>query len=51
MVTNRQRGRTKVTRSESMPEWVGGSYDLDGFDPTTVVFDDPKQCWKRAFSG
>ena len=30
-------------------EWSGGAYDPDAFDPTQVVFDDPRKRWKRAF--
>lgn len=33
----------------SMLEWVGGHYDPDAFDPTTVVFEDPRKRWKIAF--
>lgn len=32
-----------------MIEWVGGHYDPDAFDPTTVVFEDPRKRWKIAF--
>ncbi|MGI8496488.1 MAG: plasmid pRiA4b ORF-3 family protein [Gemmatimonadaceae bacterium] len=30
-------------------EWVGGSYDVEAFDPTTVRFDDPRERWRVAF--
>jgi Plasmid pRiA4b ORF-3-like protein len=33
----------------SLLAWAGGSYDLDAFDPTAVVFDDPIKRWKTAF--
>ena len=33
----------------SMMEWVGGSYEPDAFDPKTVVFDNPRKRWKKAF--
>ena len=33
----------------SMLEWVGGTYDPDAFDPREVVFDNPRQRWKKAF--
>jgi hypothetical protein len=32
-----------------MVEWSGHAYDPDAFDPTKVVFDDPRQRWTRAF--
>lgn len=34
---------------ESTLEWVGGEYDPDAFDPNAIVFDNPRQRWKRAF--
>lgn len=30
-------------------EWSGGAYDPERFEPTRVVFDDPRKRWKRAF--
>ena len=33
----------------SMKQWAGGAYDPDAFDPTAVVFDDPRKRWKQAF--
>jgi len=33
----------------SMLEWAGGAYDADAFDPSAVVFDDPRKRWKKAF--
>jgi hypothetical protein len=33
----------------AMVEWSGHAYDPDAFDPTKVVFDDPRQRWTRAF--
>jgi hypothetical protein len=33
----------------SMLEWAGGGYDPDAFDPKAVVFDNPRQRWKKAF--
>ena len=33
----------------SMLQWVGGGYDPDAFDPTAVVFEDPRKRWKIAF--
>ena len=32
-----------------MLEWAGGDYDADAFDPSAVVFDNPRQRWKKAF--
>jgi hypothetical protein len=29
--------------------WAGGEYDPDGFKPDDVVFDNPRERWKRAF--
>ncbi len=29
--------------------WAGGAYDPDAFNPKAVVFDDPRQRWKKAF--
>jgi hypothetical protein len=34
---------------DSFLTWVGGSYDPDAFDPAGVVFDDPRERWKKAF--
>lgn len=34
---------------EEYLEWVGGSYDPNAFDPTKVVFDDPRKRWETAF--
>jgi hypothetical protein len=31
-----------------MLEWAG-AYDPDAFDPKAVVFDNPRQRWKKAF--
>ncbi len=28
--------------------WVGGSYGPDAFDPAQVIFDDPRERWKKA---
>jgi hypothetical protein len=33
----------------SMLEWAGGSYDSDAFDPAAIVFDDPRERWRKAF--
>ena len=33
-----------------MREWFGGPFNPDAFDPTVVVFDDPKRRWDQAFS-
>lgn len=30
-------------------QWAGGEYDPEAFDPSAVVFDDPRKRWKRAF--
>lgn len=30
-------------------DWVGGNFDPDEFAPHTVVFDDPRDRWVRAF--
>jgi hypothetical protein len=32
-----------------MLEWAGGAYDADAFDPSAVVFDNPRKRWKKAF--
>ena len=34
---------------DSMLEWVGGSFDPEGFDPGQVSFDDPRARWRTAF--
>jgi len=36
---------------ESTLEWLGGSFDPEKFDASTVRFDDPKKRWRIAFSG
>lgn len=33
----------------SMIRWSGGAYDPSAFDPETIVFDDPRKRWKKAF--
>ena len=33
----------------SMLEWVGGVFDPNAFDPKDVVFDNPRERWRRAF--
>jgi hypothetical protein len=37
--------------NESYPEWVGGAFDPESFNPKKVRFDDPKKRWRIAFSG
>lgn len=32
-----------------MLEWVGGSFDPEGFEVEKVHFDDPLKRWKAAF--
>lgn len=39
----------KHSEHASMLQWVGGGYDPDVFDPTAVVFEDPRKRWKIAF--
>lgn len=39
----------KHERHSELLEWLGGSFDPDDFDATTVTFDDPKERWKNAF--
>ncbi len=34
---------------QSTLQWAGGEYDPDSFEPAAVVFDNPRQRWKRAF--
>lgn len=34
---------------ESMMEWLGGSFDPEGFEPSQVKFDDPSKRFKIAF--
>lgn len=29
--------------------WAGGEYDPDAFDPSAIVFDNPRKRWKKAF--
>ena len=33
----------------SMLDWAGGTYYPDAFDPKAVVFDNPRDRWKKAF--
>lgn len=35
---------------ESMMEWLDEGFDPDHFDPADVVFDDPEERWRIAFS-
>lgn len=39
----------KHERHEELINWIGGSFDPDDFDATTITFDDPKKRWKTAF--
>ncbi len=34
---------------QSTLEWAGGEDDPDVFDPSAIVFDDPRRRWKKAF--
>jgi hypothetical protein len=34
---------------ESMMEWLGGGYDPEAFDPSSVHFDRPRKRWEMAF--
>jgi hypothetical protein len=34
---------------EQYREWIGGEFNADWFDPTSVEFDDPSVRWKLAF--
>lgn len=43
------RYRLSFSRHQSMLEWLGGSYDPDGFLAGTVKFDDPRARWRIAF--
>ena len=36
---------------DSMMGWVGGSFDPEAFDPTSVHFDDPGEGWRIGFRG
>ncbi len=36
-------------RHAELLRWAGGTYDPDAFDPKHVVFDNPRQRWKKAF--
>jgi hypothetical protein len=29
--------------------WAGGAYDPDAFDPSAIVFENPRKRWKKAF--
>lgn len=41
----------KHERHAELLDWIGGPFDPDDFDATTIPFDDPKKRWKRAFGG
>ena len=30
-------------------QWAGGTFDPDAFNPTAVLFDNPKERWENAF--
>ena len=30
-------------------QWSGGAYDPEAFDPRRIVFENPRQRWKKAF--
>ncbi len=34
---------------KAMLEWVGGSFDAEDFNPSSVEFSDPRKRWKQAF--
>jgi len=36
---------------EEMLQWSAGRFKADAFDPSAVVFEDPKKRWKIAFGG
>jgi hypothetical protein len=33
-----------------MQTWAGGEYQVNQFDPQTIVFEDPQERWKKAFA-
>jgi len=35
---------------ERMKEWLGGGYDPEAFDPSSIRFDSPKKRWEIAFA-
>jgi len=39
----------KHERHAELLDWIGGVFDPDDFDATTITFDDPKKRWKVAF--
>jgi Plasmid pRiA4b ORF-3-like protein len=39
----------KHERHAELLDWIGGPFDPDDFDATTIAFDDPKRRWKTAF--
>ena len=34
---------------DSILQWAGGDYDPDAFNPSVVVFDNPRKRWRKAF--
>lgn len=34
---------------KSTLQWAGGRFDPEAFNPSAVMFDDPKKRWKKAF--
>jgi pRiA4b ORF-3-like protein len=41
----------KHPEHSSLLQWAGGRFDPGEFDPTQIVFDDPKKRWEKAFAG
>ena len=39
----------KHPEHKSMLEWAGGSFNPEEFDPSKVVFEDPRVRWKQSF--
>jgi hypothetical protein len=43
-------GNPKHPDHKEMREWFRGPFNPDAFDPTVVVFDDPRRRWAQAFA-
>jgi hypothetical protein len=41
---------TRHPDHDEMRQWFGGPFNPEAFDPTIVVFDDPRRRWEKAFS-